>query len=207
MPLANIRYYPTHNGYILHDTILGELGEAVTTAGAEPKDYNNCCRFWGRKTHRTYPTRLFQGGRGMPLVTLTCKPEYYPSDVPLSQTSGFPRTQQLCIIGFARALPTLIVNNSAQLHLDPGTPEKGVQVDIQKFHTHAVNAVDLWIKVELAEDSLPVAQRHELREMMITLVRTWLKEYNLHPKWAIDIFFGPATGCMTATSGEILERW
>jgi hypothetical protein len=89
-----------------------------------------------------------------------------------------------------------MADNAEALCLAPGTPDKGVQVDIQKFHTHAVNAVEIWIKIELTEVVHSEIDRFNLRNKMIVLIANWFKEHNMELQWALDVFFGPATGCL-----------
>lgn len=139
----------------------------------------------------------------MPLVTLTCSNAYYPQDS--KHVEQFPF--QVKIIELAETLPKLIIQHADSLHLEEGTPENAVQVDIKKFHTFAVNNVDLWVHVWFSESWSSEDIRTDVRDMLIAIVQSWLDQYELKLKWALDIAYGPTNGCIANATGEIRQRW
>ena len=138
----------------------------------------------------------------MPLVTLTCSDKLYPVDDPGAH-QGVPHV----VVGLARELPLLITDHGAVIN-PVGVPEAGVQVDIRKFHSAAVNNVDLWIHVQLTEDPGDEDARLRVRETLKTIISDFFTEYGLtNVSWALDIFFGPGHGCFTDSAGNIAEEW
>lgn len=140
----------------------------------------------------------------MPLVTLTCSSTYYPPDSTHVKVE-FPAQQR--IIDLAEMLPKLIVAYADDLHLEAGTPEDAVQVDIKKFHAYSVNSVDLWVHVWFSENWNSEDVRKEVRDKLITIVADWLDEHELKFMWALDIAYGPTNGCIADATGAIQLRW
>jgi hypothetical protein len=144
----------------------------------------------------------------MPLVTLTCSRQYYPPDEPVSHRMNIPSPQQTEIIALATQLPGMMLNCKHQLKLG-NTPAEAVQVDIKRFHTYAINTVDLWVHIWFTEPSehFGSAGRDMVRDTLAGLISVWAKENELKLSWALDVFFGPGTGCFTNAKGEIQQIW
>lgn len=140
----------------------------------------------------------------MPLVTLTCSNTYYPPDSQ-NVTVEFPAQRQ--IIELADMLPTLLIQRADALHLEPGTPEEAVQVDIKKFHAYAKNNVDLWVHVWFSESWAQEDVRIDVRDTLIILIANWLDEHEIKLMWALDIAYGPTNGCISDAMGTIQLRW
>lgn len=133
----------------------------------------------------------------MPLVTLTCSKPYYPSEA--SQPPYRGREQITATL--ASDLPRLIIECSDALGLEPGTPAEAVQVDIKQFHPLSVNAVDVWVHVQLSEN---YSRATKARDALISILEDYFKENRSEPNWALDMFWGPGHGKYSFRSGETM---
>ena len=141
----------------------------------------------------------------MPLVTLTCSGKCYPPDDG-SAPSSLTRPQ--AILRLAQDLPGIVVQHARELNLDAETPAAAVQVDIKRFHPHAVNSVDLWVYVQLTETRLSQAKRLAARDTLARALADWFAEHRLGGlSWALDMFYGPGHGCYANSSGHVEFTW
>lgn len=140
----------------------------------------------------------------MPLVTLTCSSHYYPPDDPVSSHT----TEQGYIAELARELPQMMLDCKISLKMGD-TPEEAIQVDIKRFHEYSINTVDLWMHVWFTEPGEHYGDkgRDMVRDTLASLIRVWMKNNKLEFSWALDIFFGPGTGCYADSKGKIQQIW
>jgi hypothetical protein len=128
----------------------------------------------------------------MPLVTITCKPGFAPTHRRGTGTARQLRTEQ-----FGEALPELLTKKRGRLHLDKGTPPEAVQVDYKTFHPKAVNAPDIWIRIEFSEYGFKKKVREQIRTELHSRLRGWFSNRDgplQIPAMSLDIFWGPTHG-------------
>ncbi len=122
-----------------------------------------------------------------------------------------PSAEQGATIKLAQAMPGLIGKNAKELGLDPNrTPQWGVQVDIQKFHSAAMNAVDLWIHIQFAEDypigGVESLSGHEVRDRFMRLLNERMAKLDLSGfDVAVDLFWGPGRGYILSGSRHQID--
>ncbi|MFO0862608.1 MAG: hypothetical protein U0516_02720 [Candidatus Saccharibacteria bacterium] len=147
----------------------------------------------------------------MPLVTVTCTDRYFPPD---KVTAGYEMQER--VYEFGQLLPPsicrLMQTKGKMLGLDPETPEIAVQVDFQKYHRRAINAVDIWTKIKFTEPDPGKEKRIIVRDQLIVMIDDLLLHrrifHNNTFTWAIDGFFdGPGFGCIGDQSGRIIQKW
>lgn len=140
----------------------------------------------------------------MPLVTMTCSRHFYPPDEPASSLS----TEHDSIVTLARELPQMMLDCKIALKMG-NTPEEAIQVDIKQFHEYSINTVDLWMHVWFTEPGKRYGKkgRDMVRDTLASLISVWMKENELVLSWALDVFFGPGTGCYANYKGEIQQIW
>ncbi len=140
----------------------------------------------------------------MPLVTITCSDQWFPTD---SSHHDIIRNQrEVVVLRLAAELPKLICAEANELCLDVDTPEEVVQVDLRKFHVSAINAPDLWFRIELTEE-LSLTQRQQVRDRLLHILQKWLADRSLRPSWALDVFFGPGHGGFVNEERKIVHSW
>lgn len=157
----------------------------------------------------------------MPLITLTCDRSFFPPDAELDAAARLmlPAPQDLTL-EFAQALPRLIVDNTGRLSLDPETTDlEGVQVNLAKFHTMAVNTPSIWIHVWFAEpyplvikddtkdEYDPSAKANAIVDALLEILTDWFKDRPIDLSFALDVFWGPGHGAIVKHREVIELRW
>jgi hypothetical protein len=145
----------------------------------------------------------------VPLITLTCHLNWYPTAHRFEGTNSQEATAQ-----FGEALPDLFTKDGDVLHLEPGTTPDGVQVNYELFHPRAVNAPEgIWMKVEFAEVIEDVEARKSIRDELRRRIEEWfnthLEELGLMfpPDFALDCFWGPDHGFLNFGNGYVKLEW
>lgn len=133
----------------------------------------------------------------MPLVEVTCNLAYFPKD---NATRHSP-TQQFTI-DLVKELPSLIAGNATKLGLKPeDTPQGGVQVTIEKFHSHAQNIPDVGIFVQFVEPYPGKKRAKKVRNRFEAIVRNQMPDADLRSiQIAFDLFWGPGHGHFIANA-------
>jgi hypothetical protein len=145
----------------------------------------------------------------MPLVTLTCSSDWYPTAERYSDS----RYRDAAVY-FGESLPDLIAKDGDKLGLDPGTPADAVQVNYELFHPRAINAPDgIWMKIEFTEVVESGTKRMNIRDELRRRIEGWfsdhLEELELlwPPDFALDIFWGPGHGYFNFGNGTVAHDW
>jgi hypothetical protein len=136
---------------------------------------------------RKVPTKYKEVG-GMPLIDITCKPNFYPLEEGGSAL-------QYRTVRLGDSLPSLCLLSKDLLGLEPGTPQEGVQVDYHQFHARAVNAPDIWIKFPFSEPYLGGLRSSEIVAALKEIIFDWFEADGTNlPGIAVDCFWGPTHG-------------
>jgi len=108
-------------------------------------------------------------------------------------------------VELARALPGLFVAKAAKLHMEPGTPETGVQVTHKKFHGRDVNAPDMWVLIQFIGEDLTEVQQTKVTGRVKKLLLGWFREndYTLPVDYACDIRWSPSHGFLRIDGIEV----
>ncbi len=130
----------------------------------------------------------------MPLVTIKTSHAYFPQG-----GSGFYTPDQKKTAKLATSLPAIFVKNEAKLYMDHGTPEKGVQVTIEKFGEADVNTPAIWILIEFSEGDLTDQQQLEatgvVKELLVQQFAEFGYPHNLD--YAFDVRWSPSHGSLS----------
>lgn len=137
----------------------------------------------------------------MPLIKITTKPPYHPQDDPEDDTSD-----QAMVAKFAEALPDLFVANVEDLHMDPDTPAKGVQVSHKLAHARDVNAPDIWVLIEFSEGEVNDDDQVEVTGNVKEILLEWFVDngYAVPADYACDVRWSPSHGFLHI-DGESLD--
>lgn len=133
----------------------------------------------------------------MPLIDVTMRPGY---QLLLDKVQGIVLassdvTRTMVKHHLARALPDLVVANSADLGLEPGTPADAVQVTNHDYGPDDANIVDIWIKVLLTEDPPERWRRQQISTKLYDVIFGWFALQELLPHDIfIDVLWVPASG-------------
>ncbi len=141
----------------------------------------------------------------MPLITITCDPNYYPAGTPAS--GSLPSHKAMDLIEFARKLPRLFIDKAKILRLDSETPEAAVQVDFQCFNPYSINTPNVWFRVEFTEQVDDENERVAIAETLVGIIAPKLRDHGLIMVWALDVFWGPGHGCYTDGTGKVIQDW
>lgn len=123
----------------------------------------------------------------MPLIDITCKSDFFPED------QEEPGT--LLVDHLGSDLPDMCVEHREKLGLESDTPPEGVQVDYHQFHSRAVNAPDVWVKVQFSEPYPGDVPATEITGHFKQLIFGWFEaDGSTLPGIAVDCFWGPTHG-------------
>jgi hypothetical protein len=126
----------------------------------------------------------------MPLVFIVTQPDYHPAD------GNFHLSYvQALVAAFGDALPGLFIENAANLHLEDGTPEEGVQVAHWRFG-RTKNAPNIWVVVIFAEGDLAEDQQIEAKATVKQMIDNWFIENDgeKQDNIALDCFWNSGHG-------------
>ncbi len=137
----------------------------------------------------------------MPLIKITTSSAYFPEGGSSIYTPHQKKTAK-----FAASLPAIFVKNEAKLYMDHGTPEKGVQVTIEKFGEADVNTPAIWILIEFSEGDLTDEMQLEATGVVKGLLIQQFAEFG-YPHdldYACDVRWSPSHGFLSI-GGEKLD--
>ncbi len=139
----------------------------------------------------------------MPLIQITTKSDYYPSEEP----SGIDLRPQKITGDLADALPKLFLANVQPFQMEADTPEAGIQVTHRKFHRRDVNAPDMWILIEFSEGDLNDTEQTEVTGKVKEMLLNWFREnnYELPTDYACDVRWSPSHGFLRI--GGTVAEW
>lgn len=135
----------------------------------------------------------------MPLVDITLKNGYRAKSLTSDRfrTARLSKEMTLRIVrvDFGSALPRILIDNAAELGLDPTTPPEGVQVMHHDYGPFDLNTATVWVKLQYSEDCPTPEERLRIRDRLYSLFMEWFAQHNVVPEdFVIDIFWGPTNG-------------
>ena len=139
----------------------------------------------------------------MPLIDVTLKPGFRFKQVGGGTVTA---TETLVRRTLGPELPTIFARNCAAFCMGEHTPEDGVQVQFHRYGEDDINVADLWIKVQLSEESPSATERVRIRNAMFDAIVEMIHAHDLvmPDSFVLDVLWGPTSGC-GSVNGTFIE--